>query len=46
MRCGVPRSPAIDIVFTIAPPPRAIIAGTTVFSLSQTPLRLTAEPGG
>ena len=39
---GMPLSPATEAVFTIAPPPRSIIPGTTYFIPSQTPLRLTA----
>ena len=39
---GEPRRPAIDAVFTMAPPPRARISGATTFIPSQTALRLTA----
>ena len=39
---GVAVSPAIEAVFTIAPPPSPRIAGATCFMPRKTPLRFTA----
>jgi len=38
---GVPRRPATEAVFTMAPPPRAMRAGATIFRPSHTPLTFT-----
>ncbi|OGK99095.1 MAG: hypothetical protein A3E31_15125 [Candidatus Rokubacteria bacterium RIFCSPHIGHO2_12_FULL_73_22] len=43
MRFGVPRSPAIEAVLTIAPPPRPRSTGATTFMPSQTALTFTAR---
>src|SRR2546421_377983 len=40
---GDARSPATDAVFTIAPPPRAIMTGATALRPSHTPLTFTAS---
>ena len=41
-RPGVPVSPAIDAVLTMAPPPWAFMAAPTCLRPSQTPFRLIA----
>ena len=42
MMFGEPRSPAMEAVFTMAPPPRARIRGATTFIPSHTAFTLTA----